>query len=61
MTDVALQDLIASIEAMELDDLRTLWGKRFGAPPSLRSVPIMRMMLAWRIQAEELGGLDGDT
>ncbi len=27
----------------------------------LRSVPIMRMMLAWRVQAEASGGLDQQT
>jgi len=52
------EQLVASIETMELDQLRMLWMRRFGAPPSLRSVPIMRMMLAWRIQSEVLGGLD---
>jgi hypothetical protein len=46
---------------MDLDGLRQLWEERYGVPPSLRSVPIMRMMLAWRIQAEALGGLDGQT
>lgn len=61
MTDGPLDQLIASMETMELDELRSLWGKRFGAPPSLRSVPIMRMVLAWRIQSEALGGLDENT
>lgn len=46
---------------MTLDELRSLWGSRYGAPPPLRSVPIMRMMLAWRVQAEGLGGLDEAT
>ena len=46
---------------MDLESLREHWGKRYGAPPSLRSVPIMRMMLAWRIQADAYGGLDADT
>lgn len=62
MDEQSLEQLVASIETMELDQLRTLWRKRFGAPPpSLRSVPIMRMMLAWRIQAGVLGGLDEGT
>ena len=46
---------------MDLEALRLLWGKRYGAPPSLRSVPLLRMMLAWRIQADACGGLDADT
>lgn len=61
MTDESLEQLIASIDTMELDNLRWLWGKRFGAPPSLRSVPIMRMLLAWRIQSEAFGRLDEHT
>jgi len=61
MREEDLAELIANIETMDLDALRELWGKRYGAPPSLRSEPIMRMMLAWRVQAEALGGLDEDT
>lgn len=53
--------LVAAISKMGLDDLRASWGKRYGAPPSLRSVPIMQMMLAWRVQAEAFGGVDGET
>ena len=30
-------------------------------PGRLRSVPIMRMLLAWRVQAETYGGLDFET
>ena len=33
--------------------LRTFWRRRYGAPPALRSEPIMRMLLAWRVQAED--------
>jgi len=61
MNDGSLDQLVAKIDTMDLDDLRSLWGKRFGAPPTLRSVPIMRMLLAWRIQSEALGGLDEQT
>lgn len=61
MTDASIEQLVAGIETMNLDELRSLWGKRYGAPPSLRSVPIMRMLLAWRIQAEAHGGLDEAT
>jgi hypothetical protein len=61
MSDEKLDQLIVSIGAMDLDDLRSLWGRRYGPPPPLRSVPIMRMVLAWRIQSEALGGQDGAT
>jgi len=52
---------VESISQMDLEALRLMWGKRYGAPPTLRSVPIMRMMLAWRVQADAEGGLDTDT
>lgn len=61
MKEGDLDDLVSSIEVMDLDALRKLWGKRYGAPPSLRSEPIMRMMLAWRVQAEAFGGLKEET
>jgi hypothetical protein len=50
-----------TIGDMDLEALRTEWGQRYGAPPSLRSVPIMRMLLAWRVQAGAYGGLDAQT
>ena len=60
MSEVAEQ-LVAEIEALDLDDLRAFWRERFGAPPPLRSEPIMRQLLAWRVQAQEMGGLDTET
>jgi hypothetical protein len=30
-------------------------------PPKLRSVELLRHLLAWRIQAARLGGLDRET
>lgn len=56
-----LDRLVASIGEMGLEELRAFWGQRYGPPPSLRSVPILRMMLAWRVQAGALGGLDPET
>ena len=61
MSEETVRRLVAGIEIMNLDQLRCLWEKRFGAPPSLRSVPILRMVLAWRIQAEAMGGHDDAT
>ena len=57
----AVEQLVAEIEELDLDGLRTFWKRRFGAPPPLRSEPIMRQLLAWRVQAQALGGLDADT
>jgi hypothetical protein len=56
-----IERLLADIAKMDLDDLRGFWGRRYGAPPPLRSAAIMRMLLAWRIQAEAIGDLDTAT
>ena len=61
MTNAAIDDLVAEIEQLDLEGLRSFWGQRYGAPPPLRSVPILRMLLAWRVQSAALGGLDGDS
>lgn len=56
-----VEQLVEEIEHLDLEGLRKFWGKRYGAPPPLRSVPILRQMLAWRVQAQALGGLDQTT
>ncbi|WP_394729543.1 DUF2924 domain-containing protein [Altererythrobacter sp. GH1-8] len=61
MTEVHIGEAVAAIESMGLDELRTEWRRRYGAPPVLRSEPFMRMLLAWRIQAEAYGGLEDAT
>lgn len=57
----AVRDEVASLPSMTLSELRTLWAARFGAPPKQRSVELLRRVLAWRLQAEALGGLDAAT
>ena len=57
----AVRDEVASLQSMTLSELRTLWAARFGAPPKQRSVELLRRVLAWRLQAEALGGLDAAT
>ena len=56
-----IEALVTNIEGMDLDTLRDQWMRRYGAPPPLRSKPIMRQLLAWRIQAEAFGGLSPET
>ncbi|WP_438725754.1 DUF2924 domain-containing protein [Parasphingorhabdus sp. DH2-15] len=53
-----IEQQVAAIDNMPLTQLRSLWQLRYGHPLPLRSVPIMRMMLAWRVQAEAFGALD---
>jgi len=52
---------VTDIEAMDLESLRNLWARHYGAPPALRSVPILRLLLAWRLQADHHSGLDQET
>ena len=56
-----LETLITQISDMDLEAVRALWQRRYGSPPRLRSLPVMRMQLAWRIQADRFGGLDAAT
>ena len=61
MSNPDIQQLVREIEDMDLDAIRDTWRRRYGVPPALRSEPIMRMMLAWRVQTEAYGGIDAET
>ncbi|MEO9827716.1 MAG: DUF2924 domain-containing protein [Paracoccaceae bacterium] len=61
MSNPDTQQLVHEIAAMDLEQLRSTWRRRYGVPPTLRSQPIMRMMLAWRLQSEAYGGIDAET
>ena len=53
--------MVREVEALadlDLEGLRGAWRARYGAPPPLRSVDLLQLMLAWRIQAGLWGGLD---
>ena len=58
---LAVEAEVASLTDLGLEDLRSLWRAHFGAPPKLRSVELLRLMLAWRLQAAVFGGLDRTT
>ena len=61
MTNAEVDKVVSEIEQLDLEGLRRFWGQRYGAPPPLRSVPILRMLLAWRVQSDAFGGLDGES
>ena len=64
MTDAAHPSDYSTLDdlsELDLDDLRKHWRSRFGPPPSIRSVELLAMMLAWRIQAEHEGGMETDA
>jgi len=52
---------VRALERLDLEGLRAEWRRRYGPPPTLRSSDFLARLLAWRIQAEALGGLDAET
>jgi Protein of unknown function (DUF2924) len=52
---------VAAIAQMTLAELRKEWERRYGAAPRHRSADLVRRVLAWRVQADALGGLDATT
>lgn len=58
---LSIPDEVASLDAMTLDQLREFWRSRWGPPTKLRSAGLLSLLIAWRIQAQELGGLDQNT
>jgi hypothetical protein len=52
---------VEQLGMLDLEGLRAFWRERFGAPPPLRSVELLRLMIAWRLQAAQSGGLDQAT
>jgi hypothetical protein len=54
-----VQSQTSALEGLSVAALRKSWKHHFGneAPP-VRSADILRRLLAWRIQADDIGGLD---
>lgn len=52
---------VGALMRLDLFQLREVWRDRFGSPPAFRSVELLRLMLAWRLQAAVHGGLDAET
>ncbi|MFI4974811.1 MAG: DUF2924 domain-containing protein [Caulobacterales bacterium] len=50
-----------SLESMNLAALKDVWRGRWGPPPKLRSVELLRLIIAWRMQAAAEGSLSGET
>jgi hypothetical protein len=51
----SLDQVIASLDAMKVDQLRDLWRDRFGSPPPIRAGDILRRALAERLQEQAFG------
>jgi hypothetical protein len=53
---------VAALESMDVARLRERWVEVYGQPsPPMRSPYLLRLLLAWRIQAVVFGGLDAAT
>ena len=61
MSGDRLEREVEALTCLDLAGLRESWRSRFGLPPLLRSPDLLRAALAWRMQAEALGGLDAAT
>jgi hypothetical protein len=57
----ALGTAPAALENMDLQTLRFIWRTRYGSAPTMRSPEILRLMLAWRIQAGAHGGVSVES
>jgi hypothetical protein len=55
---LTLEDEVRQLPHLDLQQLRAVWARQFGPAPKLRSVELLRLMLAWRMQSAALGGLD---
>ena len=56
-----LAEEVGALARLDLFEMRTLWAQRFGPAPRFRSVELLRLMLAWRLQSAIHGGLDPET
>ena len=52
---------VRALDGANLEELRAVWRSKWGAPPKLRSVHLLRLIAAWRLQSDAFGGLDDDT
>lgn len=58
--DHSEEALLTNLEMMPLASLREEWRRRWGPPPTMRSVRILRHLFAWRIQVVRHGDLTAD-
>ena len=50
-----LRELLASLTAMDVDELRAVWRERLGEPPPVRSTIVLRGALAEALQVQASG------
>lgn len=52
---------LTRLEQMKLNELRDYWAAQWGLAPRLRSVVLLRHLIAWRLQVAAYGGFDPRT
>ena len=61
-SEMEVAQAVRALAELNLEALRSAWRERLGSPPPpLRSPDHLRRLLAWRLQAEVLGGLEPQT
>lgn len=58
---VLIEDELQALQRLDLEGLRALWRSRFGSRPKIRSPELLRLAIAFRIQAQAFGGIDTAT
>lgn len=61
MAAVELEAELIKLEQMKLAELRSYWSARWGYALRLRSLILLRHLIAWRLQTAAYGGLDQRT
>ncbi|KWV92028.1 DUF2924 domain-containing protein [Erythrobacter sp. YT30] len=61
MSDKVVGDNLASLETMSLHDLRKRWATITSSPVPRLSAAMLRLALAWELQAQAFGGLSRRT
>ncbi|MBB4155764.1 hypothetical protein GGQ80_003695 [Sphingomonas jinjuensis] len=57
----SVEDEVAGLERLSSDELRTKWRTLTGSPVPQMSPSLLRLALAWEIQARAYGGLSRET
>ena len=61
VTSDTVVDEVRALSTLDLHELRREWALRYGRPPRMRSRELLSHLLAWKIQADAYGGLDGKS
>lgn len=60
-SSIEIEGEVARLQTCTLVELRRFWLARWGTLPGVRSADLLRRVIAWRLQAEAMGGLEDET